>query len=139
LAQEGNVIARYHGKSGRLYASTTGTGTAVPVASLSHWSVDMATDTAETTSFGDTNKTYVQGLPDISVSFEGFYDDAESTIYTASTSADGTKLYLYISTNAASKYLYGPAWLNFSLDTSVSDAVKVSGAASANGAWGIRL
>jgi hypothetical protein len=99
----------------------------------------MSTDTAETTSFGDTNKTYVQGLPDIAVSFEGFYDDADSTLYTAAQSADGTRLYLYVSTNAASKYLYGPAWLNFSLDTAVSDAVKVTGSASANGAWGIRL
>jgi hypothetical protein len=132
-------MARYHGKSGRLYAATTGSGTAVPVASLSSWSVDMSTDTAETTSFGDTNKTYVQGLPDISISFEGFWDDAESTIYTASTSTDGTKLYLYPSTNAASKYLYGPAWIDFSVNTGVGDAVKVSGSGSANGAWGIRL
>lgn len=119
--------------------STTGSGTAVPVASLSHWSLDYSTDTVETTSFGDTNKTYVQGLPDVSVSFEGFYDDTDATIYTASRSTDGTKCYLYISTNAASKYAYGPAWINFSLDDSVSDAVKVTGSIAANGSWGVNL
>lgn len=119
--------------------STTGSGVAVPVASLSHWSLDYSTDTVEVTSFGDSNKTYVQGLPDVAVSFEGFYDDTDSTLYTASASTDGARVYLYVSTNAASKYVYGPAWVNFSLDDSVSDAVKVTGNISANGSWGIRL
>lgn len=132
-------MARYHGRAGRLYLSTTGTGVAIPVASLSHWSLDYSTDTVETTSFGDTNKTYVQGLPDVSVDFEGFYDDTDATIYTASRSTDGAKAYLYISTNAASKYAYGPCWVNFSLDDSVSDAVKVTGSIAANGSWGVNL
>lgn len=132
-------MTRYHGRAGRLYLSTTGSGTAIPVASLSHWSLDYSTDTVETTSFGDTNKTYVQGLPDVSISFEGFYDDTDGTIYAASKSADGAKAYFYISTNAASKYAYGPCWVNFSLDDSVSDAVKVTGSIAANGSWGVNL
>jgi len=37
-------MARYHGKSGSVYGSTTGTGTAVPLISLSAFTLDMATD-----------------------------------------------------------------------------------------------
>lgn len=132
-------MARYHGRSGRIYLAVSGSGTAVPVASLSHWSLDYSTDTVETTSFGDSNKTYVQGLPDVSVDFEGFYDDSDATVYTASASADGSKAYLYISTNATSKYAYGPCWVNFSIDDAVDGAVTISGNLSANGSWGVRL
>lgn len=132
-------MAVYHGRSGRVYLAPSGTGTAVPVASLSSWSLDYSTDTVETTSFGDTNKTYVQGLPDVAIDFEGFYNDADSTLYTASRSIDGSKAYIYISTNANSKYLYGPCWVDFSLEAGVDGAVTVSGTLSANGSWGVNL
>lgn len=129
-------MSRYHGKSGRLYASTTGTGVAIPVASLSSWSIDLSTDKAETTSFGDANKTYVQGLPDISGSFDGFWDDTDTTVFAGAGSADGVKLYLYPSLNAATRYWYGPAWLDYSIAAPVGDAVTISGSFSANGSWG---
>lgn len=126
----------YHGKSGRVMMSTTGTGAAVAVASLTTWSVDASTDTVEVTAFGDTNKAYVQGLPDISGAFDGFFNDADSTLFTGSGSADGVKLYLYPSTNALSKYWYGPAWVSYSVSTGVGEAVAISANFVANGAWG---
>lgn len=116
--------------------STTGSGVAIPIASLATWNIDASTDKAETTSFGDANKTYVQGLPDISGGFDGFWDDADSTLFTGAGSTDGVKLYLYPSTSAATRYWYGPAWVDFSVDNSVGDAVKVSATFSANGSWG---
>jgi hypothetical protein len=132
-------MARYHGKSGVVYVSTTGTGTATSAASLSTWTLDLDTDLVETTSFGDSNKTYVQGLRNIQGTISGFWDDAEAKLFTASTSTDGCKLYLYPSSAATTKYAYGPAWLSISLDTGVGDAVTVSANFSANGAWGINL
>lgn len=129
-------MARYHGKSGMVYISTSGTAAIALVASLSDWSLDMSTDTVETTSFGDSNKTYVQGLKDVAGSFSGFYDNADESIFTAADSTDGCKVYLYPSSAASTKYFYGPAWLSASVSSSVSDAVKVSGAFKANGAWG---
>lgn len=132
-------MARYHGRKGRLYLSTTGTGVAIPVASLSSWSLDYSTDKEEVTAFGDANKTYVQGLPDVSVEFSGFYDDTDSTVKTASASADGSKAYLYISTDAATKYAYGPAWVDFSVEVAVDGAVTISGSLAANGSWGLNL
>ncbi len=129
-------MSKYHGRKGLLYMSTSGTGAATSIAQLTEWTLDMATDKVETTSFGDTNKTYVQGLKDISGSFSGFWNDASDDIFTGSDSSDGVKLYLYPSSDAISKYWYGPAWVDVSVSVSVSDAVKISGNFSANGAWG---
>ena len=129
-------MAVYHGKKGRVMMSTTGTGAAVAVANLTTWSIDSSTDTVEVTSFGDVNKTYVQGLPDLSGTFEGFWNDTDTTLFTGSTSADGVKLYLYPSTDATTKYWYGPAWVSYSVNTGVGEAVAISANFSANGAWG---
>jgi len=128
-------MAVYHGRRGVVYISTTGSGAASIVLSLTDWSLDMATDTVEVTSFGDVNKVYVQGLPDINGSFSGFWNDAEDKLFTAASSTDGCKIYLYPSADAASKYFYGPAWLSVSVSTAVGDAVKVTGNFLANGTW----
>ena len=131
-------MATYHGKAGRLYASPNGTGVAIAVASLTDWSIDMKTDRVETTAFGDPNKTYVQGLVDLSGTFAGFFNDADTTLASARNSVDGTKMYLYPSINiaqASGKYLYGPAWVDVSITTGTGDAVKISGTFAANGAW----
>jgi hypothetical protein len=130
-------MARYHGRHGVIYMSTTGSGTATQVVSLSQWTMDRSTDVVEVTSFGDANKTYVQGLPDVSGTFEGFWDDAESKPLVGAGSADGVKLYLYPSFDAPSKYWAGPAWLSVSMETSVKDAVKIKGKFSANGSWSV--
>lgn len=119
--------------------STSASGTAVPVASLTSWSLDMNTDKIDVTSFGDTTKTYVQGLPDLTGRFEGNWDDTEATLMAARASADGAKLYLYPSLDAATKYAYGVAWLDASMNVDVNGAVKVSGTFSAASAWGINL
>jgi hypothetical protein len=129
-------MAVYAGRKGVVYLSTTGTGTASNVIKLTKWSLDQSTDKIEVTAFGDTNKTYVQGLKDIKGTITGFFDDAEAKPFTAADSADGCKLYLYPSADAPTKYWYGPAWLDVSIDTGVSDAVALSGSFAANGAWG---
>ena len=129
-------MAVYHGRQGVIYLSTTGSGNASQVIKMNEWSIDRSTDTVEVTSFGDANKTYVQGLPDLKGTFSGFWDESESKPFTASNSNDGCKLYLYPASSATSKYWYGPAWLSVSMDVSVSDAVKLAGSFSANGSWG---
>lgn len=98
----------------------------------------MNVDRVDVTSFGDTNKTYVQGLPDIAGRFEGNYDDTENILMAARGSADGSRLYLYVDqANAPGRYAYGPAWIDVSVRTEVTGAVKVSGSFAANGAWGV--
>jgi hypothetical protein len=133
-------VARYHGKTGAVYISTTGTGNAAPIiAQLSEWSIDFSTDKQEVTAMGDLNKVKVAGLKDVTGRLSGFWDDAGAdTLFTAADSADGVKMYLYPSTNAISKYFYGPAWMDMSIATSVGGAVTVSGSFDANGSWGRR-
>ncbi len=129
-------MAQYHGKSGVVYISTTGGGTAVAAVKLSAWSLNSATDRVEVTAFGDSNKTYVQGLPDLTGELSGFWDDTSDQLYDASRSSDGVKLYLYPSSNAATKYWYGPAWVDFNIDVPVDGAVTIGGSFAANGSWG---
>src|SRR5688572_33273154 len=126
-------MALYHGKRGVVYISTTGGGAAIAAVSLSSWSLDSATDRVEVTAFGDTNKTYVQGLPDLTGDIAGFWNDTSDQLYDASRSADGVKLYLYPSADAVTKYWYGPAWVDFSIEVSVDTAATISGTFAADG------
>lgn len=134
------AVAKYHGKKGIVYFSTSGSGTAVNVANLSSWSLNMATDRVETTSFTETNKTYVQGLKDVTGNFEGFFDDVTTaSLFTGADSSTGIKAYLYPSSDAAGRYFYGPAWIDCSISVPVGGAVTVSGTLAANGSWGFVL
>jgi len=131
-------MAKYHGQGGRVYLSTTGSGTAVQAVALSSWSLDMPTDRVEVTSFEDANKTYVQGKRDISGELSGFWDEADDSVFDGSESTDGVKLYLYPSKDAATRYFYGPAWLDASIECGVDGAVTIKGTFQANGSWGRR-
>jgi hypothetical protein len=81
----------------------------------------------------------VQGLRNIQGTLSGFWNDAESKLFTGSTSTDGVKVYLYPSSASLGKYCYGPAWISVTMETGVADAVQVNASFSANGAWGINL
>lgn len=131
-------MAKYHGRKGVVYLSTTGTGNATAI-NLTQWSLNRATDRADVTSFGDANKTYVQGLPDLQGSFQGFWDHADTKLFDAAESADGCKLYLYMSSDASGLYFYGPAWLDSNIEVGVAAAVSISGTFAANGSWGKKL
>ena len=128
-------MAVYAGKKGVVYISTSGSGTAANVIKLNKWTYDGTTDKIEVTSFGDTNKTYVQGLPDVKGTFTGFWDDTETKPFSGASSSDGVKIYLYPSSDATTKYKCGPAWLDCSINQGVSGAVEISAAFVANGSW----
>lgn len=129
-------MARYSGRKGLVYMSPSGTGTAVSVIALSKWSLSMARDKVDVTAFGDTNKQYVFGFADISGALSGFWDDTSDALYDGSGSADGVKLYLYPSSDALTKYWYGPAWVDFSIDVDGSGAATVSSSIAGAGTWG---
>lgn len=129
-------MAKYHAKKGRIYLSTTGTGTASPLVGAAAWTYNRATDRVETSAFGDANKTYVQGLADVSGDFTVVWDDTNDAAFDASESADGCKIYLYPSTDASTIYFYGPAWVDVSMTAAVDARVEVRGTFAANGAWG---
>jgi len=129
-------MARYSGRSGAVYMSTVGSGVATAVAALTNWSLDMSTDMVETTAFQDSNKQYVACVRDISGSLSGIWDDTSDTLYDATQSSDGVKMYLYPSTLVPTKYWYGTAFVDMSIDVGFGDAVKVGGNFKAAGDWG---
>ena len=120
-------MAKYHGKAGLVYIAPSGTGAAVSILALNAWSADFAVDTVEVTCFGDTNKSYVVGLKDAKGTLAGFWDDTIDGLYTACESGEAVRMYLYPSSQVLTKYWYGTAFPDFSIDTSVSSAVAVSG------------
>jgi hypothetical protein len=128
-------MARRHGRNGRLYLGVASSA-ANPssVAFLRQWSAEFAVDTQEVTAFGDTNKTYLSGLPDAQGSFSGFWDDATAQSYTAAIDGDARKFYLYPDiTNAPTVYWYGTGFFDFSIDAPVDGPVTVSGSWRAAG------
>lgn len=129
-------MAKYHGSKGLVYMNT-GAGSASSFSGLTSWSLDRSTDAVEVTCFGDTNKTYVQGLPDVKGSFSGFWDDGTiDTLFNAAGSSTAVSFYLYPASTAITKYEYGTAWVSASVDCSSDSAIKVSCDFVAAGAWG---
>jgi hypothetical protein len=126
-------MARKHGKSGRLYVDMAGGGLASPVAFLSKWTVDFATDKVDVTGLGDTNKVYVSGLPDSKGTFAGFYDDATDQLYTAAQDGQPRKFYLYPGLDLVTQYFFGPGLFDFSASGGVTEAVAISGSWAAAG------
>jgi hypothetical protein len=126
-------MARIHGRNGRVYLALTSGGTAEPVAYLNSWSINFATEKVDVTSFGDSNKSYVAGLPDASGDFSGFYDDATVQTYTAALDGQPRKFYLYPSTNANGQYFWGQILPDFNVNTTVTGAVEITSAWNASG------
>lgn len=131
-------MAKYAGKDGVVYISTSGTGNATTIVGLNNWTLNRPTDKHEVSEFGDANKTYVQGFSDCSGELSGFWNDTDDNLYDASASDDGCNLYLYPSSLVTTKYFYGPAWVDFSVACPASGAVTVSGSYVANGSWGMQ-
>lgn len=121
-------MSRIAGRNGRLYAGlASSTAVAEPVAFLAEFAIEFTTDDIEVTAFGDANKVYVAGLPDVKGTFAGFYDDATTQLYTAALDGVARRFYLYPNNTNVGQYWWGTAAFDFSVDGSVADAVKVSG------------
>jgi hypothetical protein len=122
-------MARYHGKQGVIRIN----GTILVGAT---WDLDKSTDKVEVTSFGDANKTYVQGLPDVKGSLAAFWDNSDTSLLAAAEAAGGATLSLYPSSLVAGAYHYGPAIIDYKISVDVKGAVKLTGSFVANGSWG---
>lgn len=120
-------MARIAGRNGRIYAAVTSNGTPEPITFLNNYSISFATDNIDVTAFGDSNKTYVAGLPDSSGTYSGFYDDAGAQFYTAATDGVARKFYLYPSTGNTGQYWFGTAIFDFEVNAAVDGAVQVTG------------
>lgn len=118
-------MARHHGRNAQVYVAATNAAAASPCAFQASWSLNKTTDKQDVTAFGDSNKTYVAGLPDASGDFSGFWDDATAQTYTAAGDGLSRKFYLYpdltVSPNA---YFFGSILADFSVDGSVAGPIN---------------
>jgi hypothetical protein len=126
---------KYHGKRGIVYVSASGSVAAGPAAGIRAFTLDGAQDDVDTTEFGEGNRTSVLGFPAFRGTIDGFWASDDTLLRQASTSTDGCHLYLYPSRDAPSKYVGGPAWLDFSIRSAVDAAVTLTGNFRAKGQW----
>ena len=121
------MAVKYAGKDGLVYLSTTGAGAPVVVGGMRSFTIDNSTEEIDTTEFGASNRTSVQGFPSANGTIEGFWATDDTTLRQAALSADGTNLALYPSRNAMTRYFGGPAWVDMSLNSAVDAAVTLTG------------
>jgi hypothetical protein len=119
-------VAREHGKAGRFLIGIASGGTAEPLPFIAQWSIDLATDMADVTAMGDTNHVVVAGLPSAKGSVSGFFDGATNQTYTAAVDGVARKFYLYPDFTVTATYFFGTCNIDYKLDSSVTDAVKLS-------------
>ena len=126
-------MARVHGRDGQFYMGVASSSAAAePLPYIKKWSMSASTDRQDATSFSDTSKVYVAGLPDASGSFEGFYDSATAQTMTAALDGDARRVYLYPTTPSnTGPYWFGTAFFDFNIDTDVAGVVSVNGTWSA--------
>jgi hypothetical protein len=128
-------LARYAARKGLIYIAPNGSAAAAPLTASGMWSLNRETDKIDVTAFLDSNKVYVQGLPDVKGDIEAFWDDTDTTLFTAASSTAAVRMYLYPSQDALTKYAYGLAWIDASMDCAVADAVKIKSSFVAGGSW----
>ena len=105
----------------------SGSVAAEPVTFLTKWTAEFATDKVDVTAMGDSNKTYISGLPDAKGSFNGWYDDATAQVYTAASDGVARRFYLYPNNATTTQYWYGTALFDFSASGGSEEAIAISG------------
>lgn len=126
---------KIHGKNGAIYLHGP-KGSGVKVTTKTEWTLNLNRDYVDATVFGDTNKTYLVGLRDVSGTFAGLLDVSGDYQVNAATS-DTVDVYLYADDRGGSEMLvgYGPSLIDAAITASISDAIKTSGNFKASGAW----
>jgi len=126
---------RIAGAHGQVLADPTGGSTAVAIANLNKWDLSLATNKIDVTSFGDTNMTYVTGLPDVKGSLAGFWASDEVTVFKIALGTIAAFLKLLPSSLEATVYFSGKAWLDANVAVDNKGAVTIGGTFVAAGPW----
>lgn len=131
-------MAKKHGKNGAIYlGGAIGTGT--KVAEKTDWSVQLNRDYVDATSFGNTNKTYLAGLRNFQGTYSGFLNTDGDDMLDA-TAQDEQLIYLYAQdTGTPILVAHGSGFIDATVNTSVNDAVKITGEFRAQGNWTVDL
>lgn len=129
-----NSGTKLHGKNGAIYLNgPKGSGT--KVANKADWTLALNRDYVDATVFGDTNKTYLVGLKDVSGTYAGILDVSGDLLLNA-TDSDAVPVYLYADdTTYPVLIASGPGLFDASVNASNTDAVRITGNFRAAGAF----
>jgi predicted secreted protein len=144
-----NSGTRLHGKGGAIYiGGTYSAKNALPVGGVrvavkAEWTLNRSRDYVDVTSFGDPNKVWQSGLPDVSGTFRGTLDISGDLLLNSATS-DAQNLFLYASDGFLGSagiimVAHGPALIDAQVTVSNTDAARISGNFRASDAWDIVL
>lgn len=134
------MAGRKHGSRGQVKMDPTGGATVVEVADLNAWTLDMARDTVDVTAFGDDNKQYVVGLPDVKGTYGGWWNSASSpALFDVAQGVIPVTLNLIPSRDEPLFFFEGLAYLDASINVPSSGAVSISGNFVAAGDWTLEV
>jgi hypothetical protein len=138
-----NSGTKLHGKNGAIYLGGAKGSGGTKVATKSSWTLQRNRDYVDATVFGEANKTYLAGLPNVQGSFAGILDVSGDLLLSAATS-DALTMYLYadddpFSASSTVLVAHGPALIDANVDASNTDAVRITGEFRAQGSWTIDL
>jgi len=138
-----NSATKLHGKNGAIYLGGAKGSGGVKLATKSAWTLQRNRDYVDATVFGEANKTYLAGLPNVQGTFAGILDVSGDLLLNAATSGDQA-VYLYaddnpFSTTSVVLVAHGQAFIDASIDASNTDAVRITGEFRAAASWTIDL
>jgi hypothetical protein len=118
-----------HGKNGAIYIN------GAKVADKTEWSLSMAREYADVSTFRDRNKVSVAGLMDISGTFSGLLDTSGDALIIRN---DGTPYTVALyAEDLVTLVASGPAFVDAAVTVSNADAVRITGNLRAAGDWTI--
>jgi hypothetical protein len=121
------IDGKLHGKNGAIYIDGS------KVANKSEWTLNMARDYADVSTFRDKNKVYAAGLMALDGTFSGLLDTNGDP---AVTKNDGTPYTVALyAEDGVTLVASGPAYVDATVTVSNTDAVRVNGTIKAAGDW----
>lgn len=113
-----------HGKNAVLYMSPSDAGDAEQITEAAEFQLDTDRDLDPDPALGDEWETKLKGLKRFSGSFNGNFDDADSSPFDAAVDDDdAVKFYLYPAAAAPTRYYYGSIFPIVSISGGVSGRV----------------
>ena len=132
-----NSGTKLHGKNGAIYLGGAKGSGGVKVANKTEWTLQRNRDYVDATVFGDVNKTYLAGLPNVQGTFAGILDVSGDLLLSAATS-DSQQIYLYADDGTSPVLVAnGPGFIDGTVTASNTDAIRFTGEYRAQGAWTI--
>jgi hypothetical protein len=122
------------GRNGLVKYDPAGT-TPVEIISINAFTISWKTDKQDVSCFGDPNRVYVPGLPNVQGTVGGFWNSADVTLFEAALADVPGMLELTPNDTEPTFKFSGLAYLDADLDCKVDGAPTVSGTWMAAGPW----